>query len=108
MWPLKLGRGITQNKRRLAWRIAAIVALIVLCIAALLVASIATVRKDALAQARLKDSYLSAALAEEVEGSLDTAAVASEFVKRHVEAEGDAVPLAELKRGIAKVYSAAH
>ena len=99
---LKLGRYAGQGKWPLSWRIGAVVGLIVLCIAALLAASITTVRKDALAQARLKDSYLSAALAEDVEGSLDTAAVASEFVKRRVEAEGDAAPLAELKQEIGK------
>ncbi|MGA7326999.1 MAG: ATP-binding protein [Rhodomicrobium sp.] len=99
---LKLGKNFSQVKGSLAWWIGAVVALIVLCIVALLIASILTARKDALAQARLKASYLSAALAEDAEGSLDTAAVASEFVKRRVEAEGDAVPLAEVKQEISK------
>ena len=99
---LKLAEYAAPGKWPLTSRIGAVVGLIVLSIAALLAAAIATVRKDALAQARLKDSYLSAALAEDVEGSLDTAAVASEFVKRHVEAEGDAAPLAELKQEIGK------
>ena len=99
---LKLGRDASSDKRRLTWRTGAVVALIVLCIAALVTASIVTARRDALAQARLRASYLSAALAQDAEGSLDTAAVASEFVKRRVEAEGDAAPLAELKQQISK------
>ncbi len=96
---LKLGGYAIQP---LTWRIGAVIAVIVLSIAALLAASITTVRKDALAQARLKDSYLSAALAEDIEGSFDTAAVASEFIKRRVEAEGDAVPLAKFKQDVSK------
>ncbi|MGA7325010.1 MAG: hypothetical protein WBX25_11130, partial [Rhodomicrobium sp.] len=99
---LKLEKDAGQGKRRRTRRIGAIVALIVLCIAAVVIASVLTARKDALAQARLQASYLSAALAEDAEGSLDTAAVASELVKSRVEAEGDAAPLAELKREIAK------
>jgi hypothetical protein len=96
------GKDNSSNKRHLAWRAGAIVVLIVVLIAALLSASIVTARKDALAQARLQNSFLSAALAEDAEGSLDTAAVASELVKRRVEAEGDATPLAELKKEISK------
>ena len=88
-------------KRPLAWRSGAVVALIALSIAALLAASIVKIRRDALDEARLQASYLSAALERDTEGSLDTAAVASELVKRRVEAEGDAAPLAELKQHIA-------
>ncbi len=96
---LRLGKGV---KRRLAWRIGAIIALIILLILALLAVSIVKIRQDALDEALLRASYLSAALEEDAEGSLDAAAVASEFVKRRVEAEGNAAPLAELKQAIAK------
>jgi two-component system, cell cycle sensor histidine kinase PleC len=97
-----LGKDASPSKRRLAWRTLAVIALIVLSITALLTASIVKIRQDALDRARLQASYLSAALEEDAEGSLDSAAVASEFVKRHVEAEGDAAPLAELKQQVAK------
>jgi signal transduction histidine kinase len=85
-------------QRRLAWSAAAASGFIILLIAALLTASILKARQDALAQARLRASYLSAALAQDVEGFLDTIAVASEFVKHRVEAQGDAAPLAEFKQ----------
>jgi signal transduction histidine kinase len=96
---LKLGNDI---KRRIAWRIGAVVGLIILGITALLIASIVKIRQDALDEARLRASYLSAALEEDLEGALDIAAVVSEFVKRRVEAEGDAAPLAELKQEVVK------
>jgi signal transduction histidine kinase len=93
---------ISQRKRRLAWMIVGAIALIILSIAMLLIASIVKLRQAALDEARLRASYLSAALQEDVEGVLNTAAVASEFVKRRVEAEGGAAPLAEFKQSIAK------
>jgi signal transduction histidine kinase len=96
------GKGIDRTKRGLGWVTAAATVLIVLSIGALLVTSIVKIREDALAQARIQASYLSAALAEDLEGSLNTAAVASEFVKRRAGAKGDAVPLAELKQAITK------
>ncbi|MGA7328221.1 MAG: hypothetical protein WBX25_27965 [Rhodomicrobium sp.] len=96
------GRDVSQGKSRLAWRIAAATALIVLSIVALLITSIIKIRRDFLAQAHLRASYLSAALAQDAEGALDTAAVASEFVRRRVEAEGDGAPLAELKQEIGR------
>jgi signal transduction histidine kinase len=103
---LSFGEALRQGKRRLSWYVTAGVALILLAIAVLVTVSIVTMRQDALAQARLRASYLSAALAEDAEGALDTAALASEFVKRRVEAEGDAAPLAELKQQIARYMPA--
>jgi signal transduction histidine kinase len=97
---------IGQGKQRLPWRIAAAVALIILSILALLIVSIGKIRQAALDEARLQASYLSAALEEDAEGSLNTAAVASEFVKRRVEAEGADAPLAELKQSVAKYMPA--
>src|SRR3974390_3165463 len=98
----RLGKRTSQRKRRLAWRTGASLAFFILFIAALLAAAILRARQDGLAQARLQASYLSAALAQDVEGFLDTIAVASELVKRHVEAEGDAAPLNEFEQEIAK------
>jgi len=96
MWMLdKIAKGALKN-----W-IAILTCLIVLLIAALLTLAILRIRQDAGAQASLKASYLSAALAEDAEGLLDTIAVASEFVKRRVEAEGNAAPLNEFKQQIA-------
>jgi two-component sensor histidine kinase len=85
------------KKWSLNYWIAIFTGVIVLLIAVLLTLAISRARRDALAQASLKASYLSEALAEEAEGQLDTLAVATEFVKRRVETEGDAVPLAVLK-----------
>jgi len=99
---LRLPQQVTQRKRRLRWRTGATVALILLSIAGLVTASIVTVRQDALDEARLRAAYLSAALQQDVEGMLSAMAVASELVKRLVEAEGDGAPLAELKRDITK------
>jgi hypothetical protein len=98
----KRDENISQSKRRLVWTIAGAIALIILSIAMLLIASIVKLRQAALNEARLRASYLSAALQQDAEGVLNTTAVASEFVKRRVEAEGGAAPLAELKQGIAK------
>jgi signal transduction histidine kinase len=103
---VSLGNVVGRGKRPLSWRTAAVVALIILAIAALVTTSIVRMRQDALTQARLRASYLSAALAEDAEGALDTAAVASEFVKRRVEADGDAAPLAELKQQFARYMPA--
>jgi hypothetical protein len=89
-------------KWRLGWRIGALVGLIVLSITALLAVSIVRAQKDALAQARLQASYLSAGLEQDAEDALGAVAVASEFVKRRVDAEGSAAPLAEMKHTIAK------
>ncbi len=92
---------IASLKRwRLNYWIAIVTGVIVLLIAALLTLAILRARQDAIAQARLKVSYLSAALQEEAVGQLDSLALASEFVKRRVETEGDAAPLAELKTEI--------
>ncbi len=80
--------------------IAIVTGVIVLLISALLTLAILRARQDAIAQARLKASYLSAALREEAEGHLETLALALEYVKRQVETEGGAAPLVELKTAI--------
>ncbi len=73
---------------------------IVLLIGALITLAILRAKQDAIAQAKLKASYLSAALEEEAEGHLESLAIAVEYVKRQVETEGAAAPLAELKAEI--------
>ncbi len=88
------------KKWELDFWIAIVTGVIVLLIAAIITLSILRARQDAIAQAKLKASYLSAALQEGAEGHLDSLAIASEFVKRRVETEGDAAPLAELKTEI--------
>ncbi|MGA7329341.1 MAG: hypothetical protein WBX25_33870 [Rhodomicrobium sp.] len=70
------GRDVSQGKR-FAWGIAVATALVVVAVTALLTASIVNIRQGALHEARLRASYLSAGLVEDVEGALDTAAVAS-------------------------------
>src|SRR3974390_325044 len=88
-------------KSALKFWIAILTGLIVLSIAALLALAIRAIRQDAVSEASLKASYLSAALAEDGEGLLNTIAVASEFVKRRVEAEGNDAPLNEFREQIA-------
>jgi two-component sensor histidine kinase len=88
------------KKWSLNYWIAIFTGVIVLLIAVLLTLAIMQGRQDALAQAKLKSSYLSAALEQEAEGQLDALAVATELVKRHVENDGDGVPLAALKTRI--------
>ncbi|MGB8737271.1 MAG: HWE histidine kinase domain-containing protein [Rhodomicrobium sp.] len=73
---------------------------IVLLIGALITLAILRAKQDAIAQAKLKASYLSAALQEEAEGHLESLGIAVEYVKRQVETEGAAAPLAELKAEI--------
>src|SRR5215475_1206579 len=96
------GERVGWGRRGLGWATVAATALIVLSIGTLLAISIVKIKEDALTQAHLQASYLSAALAEDVDGSLNAVAIASEFVKVRVEAEGGAAPLAELKQAIAK------
>jgi two-component system, cell cycle sensor histidine kinase PleC len=96
------GADVSQSKKSLAWRSAAAIVAIILSITALLVAAIVTIRRDALNETRLKASYLSAALEQDAGGVLSTIAVASEWVKRRVEAERDAAPLSQLKQKIEK------
>jgi len=97
-----LDRIAACKKEALEHWIAIVTGLIILLIAALLVLAISKARQDAIAQAVLKASYLSAALQEEAEGSLDTLAIASEFVKRRIETEDAMPPLAELKSEISR------
>jgi two-component system cell cycle sensor histidine kinase PleC len=92
----------TPRTRQLVWRIGATIAVIVLFITGLLAIAVVTARMDALAQAQLKTSYLSAAFAEDAEGGLNAVAVASDLVKNRVEADGHAVPLTELRLEISK------
>lgn len=82
--------------------VAIVTGVIVVLIFALLTLAITQTRRDAIAQARLKVSYLAAALEEEAEKKLDTLDIASEFVKRRIEGEEDA-PLAEIKSEISSV-----
>ena len=96
----------SQQKERLNYWIAIVTSLILLLISALLALAIIKARADAIAQASLKASYLSAALQEDSEGSLETIALASEFVKQRIETEEDLPSLAELKTEISK-YSPA-
>ncbi len=88
------------RKLGLNFWIAIVTGVIVLLIGAIIILSILRARQDAIAQARLKASYLSAALQQEAEGHLESLAIALEFVKRQVETEGGAAPLAELKTEI--------
>jgi two-component system, cell cycle sensor histidine kinase PleC len=91
-----------RAQKHLARRIALFTALIVALIVALLTAAILKARHDALARARLEASYLSSALEEDVEGSLNTIACASEFVKQRIEHGDGAGILQELKQHISK------
>jgi signal transduction histidine kinase len=91
-----------RAQRHLARRIALLTALIIFLIIALLAASILKARRDALANARLEASYLSSALEQDVEGSLDSIACASEFVKQRIEQGDDGGILPGLRQQISK------
>lgn len=85
---------------------AVLTGMILLLISALLALAILKARDDAIAEARLKASYLSAALQQDAEGSLDTLALASEFVKQRIETEEALPSLAEIETGIARYLPA--
>lgn len=94
--------GFTElTKQRLSHRLALFIALVTLTISAILIAAILKARSDAVAKARIAASYLSAALAEDVEGGLDTIACAAGLVKERIEKQGDAGPLSKLEEEIA-------
>lgn len=88
------------KKPGLNFWIAIVTGVIVLLIGALITLAILRAKQDAITQAKLKASYLSAALQEEAEGHLESLGIAVEYVKRQVETEGAAAPLAELKAEI--------
>ncbi len=89
-------------KQKLTRRLVFFIALIILSISAIMIAAILKARSDALAKARLAASYLSAALAEDVEGGLNTLACASVLIKKRIESEGDTGSLPQLKEQISK------
>jgi signal transduction histidine kinase len=93
---------VEYTRQRLKRRIGAYVALIILSILALMAAAIFKARDDALTRARLEASFISAALAEDVEGLLGTLACASDFVKERIEKGGNSGFLFQLKQQIAK------
>jgi two-component sensor histidine kinase len=79
---------------------AIVTGLILLLISALLAFAISEARQHVIAQATLKASYLAAGLEEDAVASLQSLALASEFIKRSIETEGDVPSLAELKAEI--------
>ncbi len=83
-------------------RIALFTGSILLLIGALMTAAIVKTNKDALARGRLEASYLSSALEEDVEGSLNTIACAFGFVKQRIEFGDGSNFLPQLTRQIAK------
>ncbi len=113
MAPERLGRSqkiamltllgyMEQVKKWLPRRFLVLLAPILLSIAAIAISAIVRARNDALDKAHLEASNISAALGEDVEGSLNTLACASIFVVQRVEKEGNAANLPELKEQIAK------
>ena len=86
---------------RLKRRIRAFLAVITISIFSLLIAAIVKARSEAQAQGRLKASYLSQALAEDVAGTLNLVACVSQMLKDRLATEGSHdLPL--LKRQIQK------
>jgi len=95
--------GFTRHtKHKLTRRLVFFVALILLSISAILIAAILKARSDALAKARLAASFLSAALAEDVEGGLNTLACASVLIRRRLEKEDDSGSLPQLRQEISR------
>ncbi len=93
---------VAERKHRFKRLLAVLVPLIILLISAMSVIPIQRVRSDAISKARLQASFLSAAVKDDVEGTLRSIACASEMTKQRIEKEWDLAILPGLQRQISK------